>query len=73
MKSNRYLYAVAFALLATMSGCKLHNSNDYENLMADSSTQLDGYWDRKNPFVIIVLLILLGIIIFGTIFLVMGA
>ena len=33
MKSNRYLYAVAFALLATMSGCKLHNSNDYENLM----------------------------------------
>ena len=41
--------------------------------MADSSTQLDGYWDRKNPFVIIVLLFLLGIIIFGTIFLVMGA
>ncbi len=49
------------------------NRDDYENLMADSSTQLDGYWDRKNPFVIIVLLILLGIIIFGTIFLVMGA
>ncbi len=49
------------------------NRDDYENLMADSSTQLDGYWDRKNPFVIIVLLFLLGIIIFGTIFLVMGA
>ena len=49
------------------------NRDDYENLMADSSTQLDGYWDRKNPFVIIVLLFLLGIIIFGNIFLVMGA
>ena len=49
------------------------NRDDYENLMADSSTQLDGYWDRKNPFVIIVLLFLLGIIIFGTIFLVIGA
>lgn len=33
MKNNRYLYAVALALLVTMSGCKLHNTNDYENLM----------------------------------------
>ena len=33
MKNNRYLYAVALALVLTMSGCKLHNTNDYENLM----------------------------------------
>ena len=33
MKNSRYLYAVALALLVTMSGCKLHNTNDYENLI----------------------------------------
>ena len=33
MKNNRFLCAVALTLLVTMSGCKLHNTNDYENLM----------------------------------------
>ena len=44
------------------------NREDYENLMADSSSNLDGYWDRKNPFVVIVLGILLFIIIAGSIY-----
>ena len=34
----------------------------YEQLMKDSSSNLDGYWDRKNPFVVIFLLILFSII-----------
>jgi len=38
------------------------NREDYENLMKESSTNLDGYWDKKNPFVQI-LLFLLGIVI----------
>ncbi len=37
----------------------------YEQLMKDSSTNLDGYWDRKNPFVVIFLLILFIIIVVG--------
>jgi len=37
---------------------------DYESLMSNSSTNLDGYWDKNNPFVKLVLL-LLGIIIVG--------
>lgn len=37
----------------------------YEQLMKDSSSNLDGYWDRKNPFVVIFLLILFIIIIVG--------
>ena len=44
------------------------NREDYENLMADSSSKLDGYWDKKNPFVIIVLVILLAIIVVGSIY-----
>ncbi len=44
------------------------NREDYEKLMADSSTKLDGYWDRKNPFVILVLVILLAIIVIGSIY-----
>ncbi len=37
----------------------------YEQLMKDSSTQLDGYWDRKNPFVVLFLLILFVFIVVG--------
>lgn len=37
---------------------------NYESLMSNSSTNLDGYWDKNNPFVKLVLL-LLGIIIVG--------
>ena len=44
------------------------NREDYEKLMADSSTKLDGYWDRKNPFVILVLVLLLAIIVIGSIY-----
>ena len=28
---------------------------EYEKLMQDSSTQLEGYYDKKNPFVILLL------------------
>lgn len=41
---------------------------EYENLMKDSSTQLDGYWDRKNPFVRLLLLVLAFIIVLGVIY-----
>ncbi len=40
---------------------------DYENLMKNSSTQLDGYWDSNNAFVKLVLIILGLIIIAGVI------
>ena len=36
--------------------------------MKDSSTNLDGYWDSKNIFVRILLLILLVIIVIGSIY-----
>ncbi|MBQ3297468.1 MAG: hypothetical protein IJG97_01540 [Bacilli bacterium] len=41
---------------------------EYEKLMQDSSTQLEGYYDKKNPFVILLLLILGSIIILGVIY-----
>lgn len=41
------------------------NREDFENLMADSSTNLDGYWDKNNPFVKLFLLILLVVIVLG--------
>lgn len=41
---------------------------NYENLMKKSSTQLDGYWDRNNPFVKILLFVLAVIIIVGVIY-----
>ena len=44
------------------------NREDYESLMSDSSTKLDGYWDKKNPFVVLVLTILLVIIVVGSIY-----
>ena len=37
---------------------------DYEKLIDESKTNLDGYWDKNNPFVKI-LLYVLGIIIIG--------
>ena len=36
--------------------------------MKESSTQLDGYWDRNNPFVKLFLLILAVIIIGGSLY-----
>ena len=41
---------------------------DYENLMKESSTNLDGYWDKNNPFVKLLLLILAGIVVFGVVY-----
>ena len=43
------------------------NREDYEQLMADSSTKLDGYWDKNNWFVKILLLVLFAIIVIGSI------
>lgn len=40
------------------------NREDYEQLMKEASVNLDGYYDKKNPFVKI-LLLLLGIVIIG--------
>ena len=44
------------------------NREDYEQLMKDSSTNLDGYWDKSNPFVRILLLVLGIIIICGVVY-----
>ena len=44
------------------------NSEDYEKLMKASSTDVDRYyWDRKNPAVRILLMILFAIVILGSI------
>lgn len=43
------------------------NREDYEQLMDESSTKLDGYWDKDNLFVKILLLGLFIIIVVGTI------
>lgn len=43
------------------------NRENYEQLMKDSSTQLDGYWDKDNLFVKLLLLALFIIIVVGTI------
>ena len=42
------------------------NREDYEKLMKESSTQLDGYWDKDNVFVKILLIGLLVIIVVGS-------
>ena len=41
---------------------------EYEQLMKDSQTNLDGYWDKNNSFVKLLLLILGVIIILGVIY-----
>jgi len=41
---------------------------DYEKLIEESSKNLDGYWDRNNPFVKILLFALFIIIILGVIY-----
>ena len=40
---------------------------DYEKLMEESSTKLDGYWDKNNLFVRLLLLGLLVVIVLGVI------
>ncbi len=44
---------------------------DYENLMKQSSTQLDGYWDKNNAFVKLLLLVLGLIIVAGVVWCIM--
>lgn len=46
------------------------NREDYEDLMDKSSTQLDGYWDKSNFFIKILLLVLFVIIIVGSYFII---
>ena len=41
------------------------NREDYEKLMEESSTNLDGYWDKNNTFVKLLLLGLFVIIVVG--------
>lgn len=43
------------------------NREEYEQLMEESSTQLDGYYDKNNWFIRILLFSLLAIIVIGTI------
>ena len=43
------------------------NREGYEQLMKESSTKVDDYWDAKNPFVQIVLIGLLVFIAIGAI------
>lgn len=45
---------------------------DYEQLMKDSSTQLDGYWDKNNIFVRLILFVLAFIIVAGVAYYVMA-
>ena len=48
------------------------NREDFENLMSESSTSLDGYWDSNNPFVKVLLLILAVIIVAGVVYYIMA-
>ena len=50
------------------------NSDDYNKLMNESSTNIDRYyWDRKNPIIKILLLILFFVIVLGSIAIFMWA
>lgn len=42
------------------------NREEYEQLMEESSTKLDGYYDKNNWFVKIILFILFIIIVAGS-------
>ena len=44
---------------------------DYEQLMRESSTKADGYWDRNNPIVKIILFVLFIIIVIGAVYYIM--
>jgi len=44
------------------------NREDYEQLMQKSSTNLDGYWDKNNMFVKLLLLALGAVIVLGVIY-----
>ena len=42
------------------------NREEYEKLMDESSTKLDGYFDKNNSFVRLLLIILLIVIVVGS-------
>lgn len=42
------------------------NREDYEQLMQESSTKLDDYWEKDNIFVKILMVVLLIAIIIGS-------
>lgn len=44
---------------------------DYEQLMRESSTKTDGYWDKNNPIVKIILFVLFAIIVVGAVYYIM--
>ena len=48
------------------------NREDYEKLMDESSTQLDGYWDKNNLFVKLLLIGLFLVIVVGSIIVIMS-
>ena len=48
------------------------NREDYEQLMDESSTQLDGYWDKNNLFVKLLLWGLLLVIVIGSVIVIMS-
>lgn len=43
----------------------------YEQLMMESSTKTDGYWDKNNPIVKIILFVLFIIIVIGAVYYIM--
>ena len=44
---------------------------DYEQLMRESSTKTEGYWDKNNPIVKIILFVLFIIIVIGAVYYIM--
>lgn len=47
------------------------NREDYENLMKESSTSLEGYWDKNNAFVRLFLIVLALVIVAGVAYYIM--
>lgn len=48
------------------------NREDYEKLMKESSTNLDGFWDSNNIFVKLILLVLFIVIAVGSFLILSG-
>lgn len=48
------------------------NREDYEKLMKESSTNLDGFWDSNNIFVKLILLVLFIVIAVGSFIILSG-
>lgn len=45
-----------------------NNRESFEKLMSESSTDKDTYWDKNNPFVKLILLILAVVIVVGALY-----